>query len=480
MKKIVLLILAIFSYSNALDLTLQKAKEMALKNNDNMKISKNLKEKSQYTYDEAFSYALPKIDASLGYMRNIYSPEIPDPEYYFTEMGNELIKHTNYHIGMAQASGNTSDPYYSVPMMDTIPTGNTTKNVLTNNDISAGVNIIQPIWTGGKVFSAINIAKNYKQMSDLEYQNRIDSTKTEVEKSFYTVLMLKESVNIIKKIQNLRKNHLTQVNNLFKNGLMSEYDVLRAKIGIRQIDPKVLELENKLSLATTSLKAKIGLSFNTKINILGKVGVDSLFQIDSNYYELVVKNRKELLILDQVSQMRKENINIKKAGFKPTIAAVVGYKFIAKNNDLSNTFKDGHNLFSTEKGMNFLSAGIQVSIPIYSGGETVAKTAKSRIDYDNSILQYKKVKKLLKLQVDQSIKTIRANRLKLKIQKEVLGETKKALEIANNRFKNGIGTQLDYFDAQSELESASLTYLQIKLKLRIAQTNYKYFTGQVE
>ncbi len=477
MRIALLLLLALSTNIFAIDLTLEEAKKMALEQNENMKIGQKLLEKSEYTADEAYANAYPTIGLTAGYMRNFYSSKIPNA----MGMANANIQHTNYHIAMAQAADNTDDPYYNMTPLEEIEGANEEVRALRDNDLSAGITLSQPLWTGGQVTSAIKIAKNYKTMSELQFQGKVDSIKTEVEKSFYTVLTLQESVKLMKSIQKLTLNHLKRVDDMFQNQLVSEYDHLRAKNAVREIEPQVLEIENGLELAKSDLKTKLGLDFATELNLLGVLDIDSNFVINENYYELVENNRKELAVLKEVSEMRKNNVRIEKGGHHPKVALVAAYNFKAQNDDITQTFDfDNEALNHSQTGLSVFTAGVQLQMPIFSGGATVSKVAQARVDYDNSVLLYENVKKLFKIQVDQTVQTIKTNMLKLEIQEEHLAETKRALEIADIRFANGVGTQLDYFDAQSQMEQASLEYLQIKLDLKVAQTNYKYFTGQVD
>ena len=139
---------------------LNRALQIALKNNEDIIIAKKNLKLSELQYDEAFSGALPVIDLKMSYMRNLYSSEVTNSSFASSAGVGNILRQFGL-ITDSELGG----------FMNSL-SSQFDKNIdaVKNNSISVGVNIIQPLYIGGKVGTAIEIAKIYQKLSERTFQ----------------------------------------------------------------------------------------------------------------------------------------------------------------------------------------------------------------------------------------------------------------------------------------------------------------------
>ncbi|PIE77457.1 MAG: hypothetical protein CSA15_12815 [Candidatus Delongbacteria bacterium] len=468
MKKIVVTILisvlSVFA-SQPIKLDMKKTVSMAIENNEDILTAEKELEKSEYRYDEAFSGALPRIDAKITYLRNLYSSEITNMSYALTGLGNQVTNINNYIA--------STDPNYPGKEIPLKPMPEKDVEFMKDNSLSWEINLIQPIWLGGKVGTAVEIAEIYEKLSQESYKLSKDQVALKIMKLYNSVLLAKEAYKVMKIIKSDANKNLENIENMFNNGLVSEYDFVKAKSRVLALDPKVLDFENRFILAKNSLKSEIGLDFDRAIELTGSLKNGSNPEVDENFKELVEKNRREIKLMEYKISILDENVKIKRSGYYPNILAIGNYTFKSQNDDFGDTFEKNY-------GVNAISVGLTANWSIFSGGETSAKVDQAQVDMKKARLELQKTIRLLKLQAQQNMQNVKLGIREVESQEEYLKEAKKALAIANTRFNNDLGTQLEVIDAQTKLEQARLNYIKAEYNLRNYNLDYLYSIGKIK
>ncbi|MBN1970567.1 MAG: TolC family protein [Candidatus Delongbacteria bacterium] len=468
MKKIIILILTLISLlfsEEKLVLNLDNALSRAFDKNEDLLTAKQDLEGAQYKYDEAYSSAFPRIDAKITYLRNLYSSEISNMSYAITGLSNQITGINNYLADNFESYSEGNRSQTPMPSEDV--------DAVSDNTLSMEVNLVQPIWLGGKVGTAVRIAEFYEKLSNENFLLRKDKLVLSISKLYYSVLMAKEAYNVMIVTKDDANKNLKNIELMFNNGLVSEYDLIKAKARVLELDPKVIEFKNKYILAQNSLKSELGIDFKTKIDLEGKIENTNMPIISNNYAELAENNRRELTILDLQSKMYSENVQIEFAGFLPNILAVGNYTFKSQNNDFADTFEKNY-------GVNAISAGITANWSLFSGGETKAKVDQAKVDLKKSELSLNKTRRLLVLEAEQNYNNVKMAMAEIDSEKEFVREAEKALKIANTRYENGLGTQLEVIDAQTSLEQARLKYVQAEYNLKVYYLDYLYSIGEIK
>ena len=439
--KNVLLLIMIFSLSSLADVyTLEKAIEVALSNNESVMIAEKELEKSNYVYNEAFSGALPKIEANVTYLRNIYSSKISNMEYYFASFANGIAGLNNTIMDEHPATGLTEMPFMPMPKPEI--------EAMKDNTIKVEFSLIQPIWIGGKVGTALDIAKIYKKMSQSAFKLEKDKVTLEIKKNFYQILLLDKSRKVMSLVKKDAYSNLDKIEKLYEEGLVSEYDIIQARVRVRSIEPKILSLDNYYDLAKEYLKVNMGLDTKEIIEIDGTISAS--FTTDSlDHYNEAMNNRVELKLLNNKKNLLRENVKIKYSDHLPSIVGIANYTFQSQNDDFTDTFE-------TNFGVGAFNVGITANIPIFNGFGTKAKVDQANIEMKKAGLEIAKTKKFINLQLKDATSKLKLAQEEIVLRDQEIVEYEKALDITQVRYDNGLCTQMEVTSAQTALESSRL------------------------
>lgn len=424
MHRIVLIILIVFfAIETAADvITVEKAVEIALQKNEDILIARQELENSTYVYREALSGAFPKIEASASLMRELHS------------------------------SGNFMSFYQ-------------------DNLLNWEVSLVQPIWVGGKVGTGIQIAKIYEQLNETKFTLRREEITVRVQKSFYNALIAAEARRVMQLVKKDADQNLENIELMYEQGLVSEYDLIQARVRVKSLEPTVLQFRNQLTLAENALKSDLGMDLDAEIEVVGTLSADD--KVDTNNYkQRALANRKELKLLDFTRQMVEKNKRLEWANHLPTITAVGQYTYTGTSDNYGDIVDANH-------GLHNVYGGIAVQVPIFRGGETKAKVDQAQVEIRKAELEFQKKTRLIELQAELNYHHISEARLEIDLQEAALAEAEKGLQIANVRYENGVGTQLEVINAQTALEQARLNRLSAIHHLINATIDFKFSVGEL-
>ena len=444
-----LIILASFSlFGEVYDL--EKAITTALENNESVRSAAQELEKSEYVYNEAFSGALPKVEANLTYLRNLYSSKITNMEYYFASFSNAL----------AQMAGQPTSPLPSSEV-----------EAMKNNTLQADISLMQPIWLGGKVGVALEVADIFKKMNKSAFELEKNKVVTEIKKNFYQILALKESKKVMELVKTDAYENLDKVEKMYKEGLVSEYDMIQARVRVKSIEPKIISIDNYYELAKEYLKINMGINGDAEFDISGEL-TEKVEPDTSAAYEKAVENRIELMLLGYQKELLQKNVDFEYSNHYPNIIGLANYSFQSQSDDLGDTFEKDH-------GVGALNVGVTANFPIFNGLGTKAKVDQAKVEEKKAALNIEKTTKLIRLQVKDAVSKISLAMEELKLRDNEIAEYEKALEITQVRYDNGLCTQLELTGAQTALETSRLNKVNTLHNMMTAMIDLESATGIV-
>ena len=414
-------------------LDLDAAVEMALENNQLIKISHLGRKAAEAQYYETFGSFLPDISGSAMYNNNVKRPVIfmPDGPPFFGEVLELGSKHS-YNAGFS-----ASMPLYNHALIN-----------------SLRANRIQ------------------KELSEEELRAAKIDLKYEVRMAFFNSLLAAESFEIMKqRFENAEKN-FENVRSMHKQGIVSEFDLIRAEVQTENLRPSLIQAENALKLSLNYLKALLGVDNNTDIELMGdlidkaeKVMLD--FNLEQAQRSLVYNTN--LVQLEIQRKLLNQQARTIRASNLPSIAAIGNYQFQSQAEDLN---------FSDYNWVQTAVAGFQINVPIFNGFTTRNRARQVEIASEQVSLQREYLENNLNVQMDDILRT-----LDLAIEKVVNAEknvsmAERAYNIALRRYDTGQGTLLEVNDSEVALSQAKFNYIQAIHEILQAKTEHEKFIGQ--
>jgi len=197
LKKVLIFFFSGLCFSTLLNaatvLTLEKVRQLALENNRQFQTAQKELDRSHGEIISARSAALPQISIDGRYTRNLTTPQI-----FPSELGG----------------GNVS---FNFPGLN-------------NNDFDLSLSITQPLYSGGKVGSAYGIAKIYEKYTKEKVNEVEDEIVFGAESMFYQAILAGSNLDVLKSAEEQLSYNLDVVEKYFDQGMVSEYELLRARV----------------------------------------------------------------------------------------------------------------------------------------------------------------------------------------------------------------------------------------------------------
>jgi outer membrane protein TolC len=252
--------------------------------------------------------------------------------------------------------------------------------------------------------------------------------------------------------------------------MIPEYDFIRAKVGVENLKPSVLQAENGYINALNALKMFMALDINDSIEIEGEL---KSFVKEGNFTEdellnKSIQNNYDLKSLAIQKNVAEDFVTIRKSEYYPTLSAFYNYMF----NGLSNKFN-----FINAQSSSF---GLNLSMSIFQGFQSQARVEQANIDYLTLKDRYSQLKDALRLQITSALLQLTTAKERMKAQDENVSQAERGSEISRIRYKEGVGSQVEINDADVALIQASINRSQSVFDYLSAYADLDNLTGNVE
>lgn len=420
---------------SVLNLDLATALKIAHDNNPTIKIAELEIQRVDYSKKEALGNLLPSLSASGQYTNNIMKSVMFMPESFSQMMGGQKYMEIGY------------------------------KNSYTGS-ISAGLPLVN--------FSLWEQIKSKQCEIDLILEqaraSKIDMTK-QVKDAYFAVLLAKNSLKVLERSINNAKETLKSTEAGFEQGVVSEYDLIRAKVQVNNLNPSYIAAKNGLELAVLQLKMILSLPQEQEIVFLENLEdfSDRIVSLTDAESERAVNNNSELRQLDLNIMSLQHNLKMVNSQHLPSLSAFGQYAYQTQAEDFR---------FSEYNWVGSAAVGLQLSIPIFNGRTVVNKAKQLKISLQELQLQKQYASDGIDLQIQSAINNMKAAQEQLSVNKDAISQAERGYEIAKVRYQTGSGTILELNDSELSMTQANLNYQQSLYDFLTAQTNLEKVLGR--
>jgi outer membrane protein len=319
----------------------------------------------------------------------------------------------------------------------------------TRHSTSWGFSIEQSLWQGGRVFAAWSAARNYRSLTDATSRQAGYDLQAQVAQAFLRAWLARRLVTVAEQTLSLAEENFAVVDRKYQQGLVSEYDQLRAKVRVANLRPSVIESRNQRDLADSQLRKLIGLDPEVQLELM-ESEPDSAAWEDNDLSELVAlarTQRQDLAASGYEVNILKDNVRAAKADYWPTLKLNGSINWQIQTDDFGFPYDERTRSW---RGM------LTLSYPLFDGFRRNGTVGVAKVDLSKARLRRQDLEKSVYLEVEQARDNFIEATERLEAQEETVGQAQRGLEIANVRYESGVGTQLEVLDAQLELTTARI------------------------
>ncbi|WP_282135501.1 TolC family protein [Seonamhaeicola maritimus] len=303
-------------------------------------------------------------------------------------------------------------------------------------------------------------AKSKMEAMSLQKNRTTQYLKFEVEKAYMQLQLAYKGVEVLEKALEAATANKSLADNSFKQGYLQRADVLNVEV-------RVTEVKNQLQTAKSNVdNASNYLSFlmnddSYRIYIpADTLSIESVAIMDKTFSE----NRSDIKAMALVSEAYKANYQSDKMAFLPRLNAFGSYELY-----------DDQIFQADASGYLF---GAQLSWDIFQGSKRIAKSQKSRAEFEKSRLEYTQYVSQSNLELYRAKRTLTDAQNKLDLTGLALKQSQESLRIFTDRFKEGLEKTSDLLMAEAKYAQKQLEYYQTIFEHNYAQAYLKFLTEE--
>ncbi len=428
----------------SMDLTLEEAIQLALQKNNSIRAQQAEVESAKGTVLSGFSGFLPKLEGRMS--------------YYLGEKG--------YYI------------YSTIPAgsMGLFPSSDITfalNSEIFTYDYNLNINLTQPIFAGGKIWHGYRMSMLGKKIQDERLRQTKNEIAFQVTEAFYRVILARGFLDVAREAKVLSDEHLRVARARYKAGEATEYEVLRAEVESANLDSQLIRAENAVRLAKIALKNIIGLKEDEEINVLGELSPEEFNMTLDECLRRARLNRPEVIQMEYQKELASHNYKLAIGNYLPNLALLWNFQSINNKENSARLFDKPE-----DKWMESYSVMLVLSLPIFDGLYNYGKIkeAKWGIRKINEInLQ---LYRGIELEIQQAYLSLMEAKKVMSAGEKNVNTAKRALEIAQVQYKNGLITGLELLSAEVSLTQAKTNYLQAKYDYLTSLARLKKAIGE--
>lgn len=425
-------------------LSLQECRDLAVKNNKELRIAEEKIRMADYEKKAALTKYFPQISANGAYMWNQKDLNLLDMGQLSSSLASSLG-------GLAQ-----------LPVVQqTVGAINDLQHLDIQNVWVGNVALVQPVFMGGKIVTYNQITAYAKELALSMNDQKLQDLLYKTDETYWQVVSLVNKKKLADAYVELLRKTDEDMAALIAEGVATQADGLSVKVKLNEAEMAQTKVNNGLALSRMLLAQLCGLPLTDTLTLADEQ-LDN-FPVEERTTSVDVNqafiNRNELKSLDLASKIYKKKERIVLADLLPTVAFSANY--FVTNPNLFNGFKNDF------AGM--FNLGVIVRVPITGWWEGSYKRNAARAETRIRQLEWEDAREKIELQVNQSVYKVNEASKKLAASNRNMENAEENLRSANLGFEEGVIPALNLMAAQTAWFSARSTLIDAQIDMKLTQ-----------
>ncbi|WP_295321317.1 TolC family outer membrane protein [uncultured Sphingopyxis sp.] len=323
--------------------------------------------------------------------------------------------------------------------------------------LSAGAQLTVPLYQGGAVRNAVRAAKHRVEAGQADLRATEASVFSQVVGAYMDVIRDQAIVQLNQKNVAVLRTNLQATSDRFEIGDLTRTDVA-------QSEARLALAEGDLRTAEANLIA----SREGYIRLVGEAPADleappplpNLPATAEDAVAVALTSNPDIEAANELVNASKADIGTAKSSRAPKVSAIVNGGY----NNYLGSLNSGVPGVSVTQETSSAAAGVQVTLPIFTGGRRSAQVRQAQSRSSQAIEQYVEVERGVIAQTRGAYAAWQANERIIAATRQAVGAN--ALSLEGVRAENSVGTRsiLDILNAEQE-------YLNTQVQLVSAQRN---------
>ncbi|MGA9213515.1 TolC family protein [Kaistella sp.] len=316
-----------------------------------------------------------------------------------------------------------------------------------NDNYNANITLQMNLFDFGRTSTGVKIAENRELISETSLKVTKQDLALKTIQIFYQIHFLQQAILVQQKQLDVLQQTLKQTKELKDNGEATNFEVLTTEVKIASAENKMSDLRTSLATAFIQMGQLTGVQ-----NLKDKELINDWLEInqpDSLRTEHSIDHRSEY----QLAKLEEENAALQeklaRKNYNPYLFANIqgGYKNAIQPN--INDLK-----------LNYVAVA-QLTIPIFSGFKNKYMLQEAKANKEAARFETQDTELNINSEIAQTLENLKNSFDKIERSELQVKQAQRAAEIAREKYKNGLLTNLDLLDFENTLAEAELNQLNV-------------------
>ena len=337
------------------------------------------------------------------------------------------------------------------------PTGQISNRSQTFSFYSTGVNLSQILFDFGQSLDAIRAARATEQSLEADASTTRETVVFDVKQTYFTLLTAKRLLGVADENVGQSQRHLDLAQGRLDVGVATRFDVTQAQVQLANAELAQVTARNNVAVAVETLRNALGVDGPLDFDIVDTLGSHNVRLDEDKALGVAYERRPELLSQRLQEESVSEQIAALQKNYLPNVSGDASYNWSGDDYPLQSSW----------------NIGASVNLSVFNGGLTTAQIGEARATLSNLKYKEKSLRQQIALQVRQAVLSLTLAHESIRVSEKGLQQAHENLELAEGRYKTGVGNIIELTDAQTSLTVAAGANVQ-------ALSNYKTAVAALE
>ena len=417
-------------------LTLKESIDMALQENKEMKAMQEKYKVATYGVMESVGNFLPSVNVATNYSR--------------AEGGRQF----EFPIA-TRADLTTGEILYEASAK---------ASFIEKESHDTKLEVIQPIFQGGALWSSLSMARAQKDATHYELQSSRNDIVLRVQEAYYGVLETEKYLLAMDQAVDLAREHVRVAQTLYDAGMVGKAETLRADVLLSSTLQDRLKAENALTMSRRAFNSLLGRDLDHQVNLEEVTEAESIEMILEDCVQQAFLRNPNLRSFELQLQAAGSSVGLARSSFLPKLNLVFDYGW----------YEDKYR-FDPDNDY-WMVMGI-ASWELFAGSRNAARYLQTKAGYRQIEYQLMNFRDGLKLGVTQAYLSFQEARSRLDLSERALASAEENYRVTEASYREGLAAQVDEIDAQVTLTETRVNQARTRYETLKAQARLKSLIG---
>ncbi|MCK6554173.1 TolC family protein [Candidatus Binatia bacterium] len=342
----------------------------------------------------------------------------------------------------------------------------------TGTDISAtvrtfdfyttGFSLSQVLFDFGRVLNGIQAVIASVDALAYDQATQRETVVLNVKRSFFNLLATRRLLVVADETVEQNRKQLELAQEKLNVGLAPRFDVTQAEVQLANGELNQVTARNAVALAQVTLRNALGVTEPVEFDIVDTLETPPVELNEAQALALAYDRRSELLSLRAQEATKLAEIAALYKDYLPNVTGSATYNWSGTDYPLQDTW----------------NVGASVNMSLFSGGLTTAQIGEAKATLNSIRFSAEVTRQDIALEVREALVRLQEARESIRVAEKGFRRARENLDLAGERYAQGVGTFLELTDAQTSYTSADASYVQALYNYRIAVAALERATAQ--